>query len=187
MKKLAVMFTGVGYTCIKPLLYYTAAMAAECGYEVLRLDYGEDVHSFKGRTPEDLLPIIEIAKERSLKQLESVSWQEYDDIVFISKSIGTTIACQVEQELKLAVRQFLMTPITATIPYLEQVQGIFFAGTSDPYIEEALILSAAEKYSEKVGMIFSGCNHSLEKKGCTENNVKNLLEILKKLEKFLKK
>ena len=33
MKKLAIIFPGVGYTCTKPLLYYTASMAAERGYE----------------------------------------------------------------------------------------------------------------------------------------------------------
>ena len=37
MKKLAVIFPGVGYTCTKPLLYYTASMAAERGYEIIRL------------------------------------------------------------------------------------------------------------------------------------------------------
>ena len=29
MKKLAIMFPGVGYTCVKPLLYYTASAAAD--------------------------------------------------------------------------------------------------------------------------------------------------------------
>ena len=29
MKKIAVFFPGVGYTCDKPLLYYTASMAAQ--------------------------------------------------------------------------------------------------------------------------------------------------------------
>ena len=51
MKKLAVIFPGVGYTCTKPLLYYTASMAAERGYEIIRLDYGQDIHTFHGRTP----------------------------------------------------------------------------------------------------------------------------------------
>ena len=40
MKKLAIIFPGVGYTSTKPLLYYTASMAAERGYEIIRLDYG---------------------------------------------------------------------------------------------------------------------------------------------------
>ena len=56
MKKLAVIFPGVGYTCTKPLLYYTASMAAERGYEIIRLDYGQDIHTFHGRTPAELEP-----------------------------------------------------------------------------------------------------------------------------------
>lgn len=34
MKKIAVLFPGIGYTCDKPLLYYSAKLAAEKGYEV---------------------------------------------------------------------------------------------------------------------------------------------------------
>lgn len=56
-KKLAVIFPGVGYTCAKPLLYYTAQLAGEYGYEVLRLDYGDDIHKFRGRTMDDLIPL----------------------------------------------------------------------------------------------------------------------------------
>ena len=101
MKKLAVIFPGVGYTCTKPLLYYTASMAAEHGYEIIRLDYGQDIHTFHGRTPAELEPIIKLAIKRTLPQLENVLFSEYDDIIFISKSIGTTIACQLESALSL--------------------------------------------------------------------------------------
>ena len=101
MKKLAVIFPGVGYTCTKPLLYYTASMAAERGYEIIRLDYGQDIHTFHGRTPAELEPIIKLAIKRTLPQLENVPFSEYDDIIFISKSIGTTIACQLETALQL--------------------------------------------------------------------------------------
>ena len=114
MKKLAVIFPGVGYTCTKPLLYYTASMAAERGYEIIRLDYGQDIHTFHGRTPAELEPIIKLAIKRTLPQLENVPFSKYDDIIFISKSIGTTIACQLETALQLKgkVHQFLMTVIS---------------------------------------------------------------------------
>ena len=118
MKKLAIIFPGVGYTCTKPLLYYTASMAAERGYEIIRLDYGQDIHTFHGRTPTELEPIIKLAIKRTLPHLENLPFSEYDDIIFISKSIGTTIACQLETALQLKgkVHQFLMTPIPSTHP-----------------------------------------------------------------------
>lgn len=180
MKKLAVMFPGVGYTCEKPLLYYTASAAADYGYEILKLDYGQDIHTFRGRTPSDLEPVTKLALRRVLQQLNGIEFQEYEDILFISKSIGTVVACEVEKQLKLkgTVRHFLMTPIPATIPYLKHVNGVFFSGTADPYISENIIRSAARQHSEKTGGIFEGCNHSLEQKGDTLGNLKNMRQII---------
>lgn len=180
MKKLAVMFPGVGYTCMKPLLYYTASAAEDRGYEIMRLDYGQDIHTFCGRTPLELEPVTRLALRRVLQQLNGFDFQEYEDILFISKSIGTVIACEVEKELKLEghVRHFLMTPIPATVPYLKHVNGVFFSGTADPYISENMVRSVARQYSAKAGGIFEKCNHSLERKGDTLGNLKNMRQII---------
>jgi phosphoglycolate phosphatase len=180
MKKLAVIFPGVGYTCEKPLLYYTASVAADKNYEIIRLDYGPDIHSFRGRTPMELEPVTALALKRCMNKIQEIDFQEYEDIVFISKSIGTVIACELEKRLDLTgkVRQFLMTPIPASIPYLKQVNGIFFSGTADPYIPEKTVRQAARLYPEKTGGIFENCNHSLEQKGDTMGNLQNLHKIL---------
>lgn len=180
MKKLAVLFPGVGYTCTKPLLYYTASAAADHDYEILRLDYGQDIHSFRGRTPEDLAPVIRLALKRALHQLEQTDFRQYDRILFISKSIGTVIACESEKQLHLEgkVRHFLMTPIPSTLPYLKHADGIFFSGTSDPYISESEVRKAARRYPNKTGGIFEGCDHSLERRGDTLGNLKNLKQIV---------
>ena len=39
MKKLLVLFPGVGYSTARPLLYYAKRMGPEKGYEVLELEY----------------------------------------------------------------------------------------------------------------------------------------------------
>ena len=187
MKKLAVIFPGVGYTCTKPLLYYTAAMAAEHDYEIIRLDYGQDIHTFHGRTPAELEPVIKLAIKRTLPQLENVPFNDYADIIFISKSIGTTISCQLEGALSLRgkVKQFLMTPIPSTLRYLSDINGLFFAGTADPYMPENKIRAAARNFPEKTGGIFEDCNHSLEQKGDTLGAIRNLRLIVECLEKML--
>ena len=71
-----------------------------------------------------------------------------------------------------------MTPIPSTLPYLKDADGIFFSGTSDPYISESEVLKAAKQYPDKTGGIFEGCNHSLERKGDTLGNIKNLKQII---------
>lgn len=187
-KKLAVIFPGVGYTCAKPLLYYTAQLAGEYGYEVLRLDYGADIHSFRGRTMDDLVPVIDSAQERILPRLREISEEEYGEILMISKSIGTVIACRIQEELgwkKGHVRHFWMTPIPLTLPYLAEAEGYFLAGTGDPYISRELVEEAAAGYPDKNGGIFPGCNHSLEIPGDTKGNIRNLSEVIEKLRTML--
>lgn len=187
MKKLAVIFPGVGYTCAKPLLYYGASVAADHGYEILRLDYGQDVHTFRGRTPLELEPVISLALKRTLRLLQDTQFQEYDEIIFVSKSIGTVIACETEKKLILTdkVRHFLLTPVPAAIPYLKNVKGVFFCGTADPYIPEKTVRTAARMYPEKTGGIFENCNHSLEQPGDTLGNLENLKKVMECLKWFL--
>ncbi len=187
MKKLAVIFPGIGYTCAKPLLYYTASAAADHDYEILRLDYGQDIHTFCGRTALELEPVTKLALKRTLRQLQAVPFQEYEKIIFISKSIGTVIACESEKQFSLTdkVRHFLLTPIPAAMPYLKQANGVFFSGTADPYIPEKTIRQAARLYPEKTGGIFEGCDHSLEKKGNIMGNLINLGKVIECLQWML--
>jgi hypothetical protein len=67
LKRTAVIFPGIGYTCKRPLLYYTAAMAEEHGYDVIRLDYGEDIHSMKCRDLETMNGVAAQGVERALR------------------------------------------------------------------------------------------------------------------------
>ena len=184
-KKLAVLFPGIGYTCMKPLLYYTAQAAQAHGYEILRLDYGEDIHAFRGRTEEELQPLYEMAVGRVMKTLRSVNWEIYQDILFISKSIGTAVACETARQLKLDALQFLMTPIRQTLSYLGMIRGCFVAGTADPVLDVVLLQKAAEEYPDKAGIIFEGCNHSLEKKDDTAGNIHRLGEVVELMERLL--
>lgn len=186
-KKLAVIFPGIGYTCAKPLLYYTAASAGDLGYEVIRLDYGQDIHNYKGRGANDLDSIAELALGRVTSVISGIDFLSYKRVVFISKSIGTVIACKVQELFceNIELKQFLLTPIPASLPYLPHINGLFFSGTADPYISSSLVVSAAKDYPDKVGKIYPGCNHSLEQKGNTLKNIQTISEIVSILQSFL--
>ena len=94
--KLAVFFPGIGYHCDKPLLYYSRKLVAEAGYETaLTLDYslaGSDITGNIRGNREKMQQAFSYLYEQAVKQLSSVNWQDYDEIIFISKSIGTVIA-----------------------------------------------------------------------------------------------
>ena len=81
MKKIAVFFPGIGYTCEKPLLYYTASMARDYGYEAVTLDYGQDIHSTRGRSPQELEQITKLAIKRIIPKILSLNLNDYDDVV----------------------------------------------------------------------------------------------------------
>lgn len=180
MKKIAVFFPGIGYTCDKPLLYYTASMARDYGYEVVTLDYGQDIHSTRGRTPHELEQITKLALKRIIPRILELNLNSYDDVVFVSKSIGTTIALEVEIGVKPVkpFRHFLFTPLETTLPYISKANAIFFSGTSDPYIQTDVVRTAGRKYASKNGGIFEKCNHSLEIPGDTIGNLERLTQIM---------
>lgn len=185
MRKIAVVFPGVGYTVEKPLLYYTASEAKDAGYQLLKLDYGEEIHSFQGRSEAGLESLMEKAKNKVKEQLEVIDWGQYEKILFISKSIGTTLACWVEKELGIRVKHCLLTPIPLTIPYLSEADGLVFVGMADPYMKKKVVEQVVKEYPEKVGEVFFDCNHSLERPGHTILNLKNVKKVVKKLKKMI--
>ena len=125
MKKLAVIFPGIGYHADKPLLYYARKLATEAGYEEqIKIEYTCTQKKIRGdkekmkKTFEELYAQAECA-------LKDVKWDEYDDVLFISKSIGTvismTFACRnfatianTDNNSTCTLRQILYTPLEAT-------------------------------------------------------------------------
>ena len=47
-KKLAIFFPGIGYHNDKPLLYYSRKLAAEAGFQCVRVDYNGFASEIKG-------------------------------------------------------------------------------------------------------------------------------------------
>lgn len=176
MKKLAVLFPGMGYTCAKPLLYYADALCAEHGYEVVKLDYGQ--------IPFDKKLAFEVASERIIPQVLGMNFEGYDDIVFVSKSLGTALAGTACEKLPYPIRNFYMTPVPESLLVMHH-NGITLSGSKDPWApdHEAMRRGAEERgipfYS------FPGANHSLEV-GNVQENLLNMKRVMEFLEGFLK-
>ncbi|MCI2048755.1 MAG: hypothetical protein LKJ76_03440 [Lachnospiraceae bacterium] len=188
MNKTAIIFPGIGYTCKRPLLSYTASMAGEHGYTVIRLDYGEDIHSLKCRDASAMEAVADKGVERALSVLEKQDLSECGDILMISKSVGTVIAVRTAQKLGIAdkTRHFMITPIPATLPCIAGTDCVFVSGTGDPYITADEVRRAAAENPDKVLRLFEGCNHSLEQEGHTLANLHNLEVVVRLLEQQLR-
>lgn len=108
----------------------------------------------------------------------------YNDVLFVSKSIGTVIAASYVQKYGLKkVRHILYTPLAQTYLFAPD-HAISFIETADPWnnTDEIIRLSNADHIPITV---YEGCNHSLEC-GDTLKNIENLKDIMKRTMNFCK-
>lgn len=184
--KLAIFFPGIGYHCDKPLLYYSRKLADEAGYKsILTLDYSLAGSNITGNIRSDrekMQQAFSYLYEQAAKQLSSINWQDYDEIIFISKSIGTVIASAFAQHEKISCRQILYTPLCETYDFRPQ-NAIAFLGTSDPWsnIEKVTDISGEQKIPL---FLYPDANHSLETKD-TLRNIKTLQDVMEETKRFL--
>ena len=88
MKRIAVVFPGIGYTLDKPLLYYGRKLLKKSGYEEIKLlDYtGLGSVSIKGNA-DKMAKAFDVIYSKTEEYLKDIHWEEYDELLFLSKSI----------------------------------------------------------------------------------------------------
>lgn len=199
--KLAVIFPGIGYTADKPLLYFGRRIAVEYGYEVRIMDYKGFPPKVKGdrnRMEESFF----IALRQAEEMLAGVDFTEYDDIVFIGKSIGTIVAAKIaadaaagtsseaaagtapESPAKARIRQVLYTPLEDTFRF-PIGEAIAFTGDDDPWVgKENSRIPALCKERGIPCRLVPHANHSLESKDVFAD-MKELRKVMKETEAFL--
>lgn len=172
--KIAVFFPGIGYRFEKPLLYYSKKLAKECGYDtLLDVDYQiRKTTNIRGNANK-MQEAFEEACASAEKILASVSWKEYDEIVFISKSIGTAVAAYFANFYQLQAKQIYYTPLAQTF-LADPAPGIAFCGTADPWVPEPDDVLCRCAKANIQSYRFEGADHSLEGNDTMEN-----IEILK--------
>ena len=199
MKKLAVVFPGIGYHKDKPLLYYSSRLVKNEGYEIIDVSYHDLPEKIRG-DQEKMMLSAKIAYGQTEEQLASVDFGAYDEIIFIGKSIGTVMLTRYVSEHGIKAKQIWYTPVEATLDfYPGNVKGvdssgsgnsssdpsdvIMFIGDDDPWSD---VDKVKEKSDEKGVRWFSysGCNHSLE---CNDvdRNIQIISDVMKKTAEFI--
>lgn len=182
--KLAVLFPGIGYTCDKPLLYYAGKLAEKNGFEVKPVPYKNFPQKEKGDRKK-MEQSFQIAVEQSEEILKEIKWDQYEDIVFISKSVGTIVAAYFMKQHKINGRSISFTPLEDTFTFAEG-EGIMFHGTSDPWVKDS---ENIRQGCNKIGQtlyITENANHSLET-GDVLYDMKNMVSLMERVEEFLQK
>ncbi|WP_022763402.1 hypothetical protein [Butyrivibrio sp. AD3002] len=181
-KKIAVFFPGIGYHNDKPLLYYARKLAAEAGYEDCKnINYTSKPKKIRG-DKEKMKESFETLYREADEALRGIRFDDYDDILFISKSIGTAIAVSYcEKNAVKNVRHILYTPLEETFNVIkepEKLNAIAFIGSADPWSDPLKVVDMAEGYGIPIHL-YEGANHSLETDD-TLNNIRILEDVMEK-------
>lgn len=159
MKKIACLFPGIGYTCDKPLLYYSWKLLKGMGWEVVPVPYSGFPSGVKGH-PEKMRQAAQMALEQAEEMLKGITWSEYSDILLIGKSVGTVASAAYARRHRIPCRHIFFTPVEETFRFVDH-PAIVFHGTADPWadtkeIERSCAAKAIPLYETE------NANHSLE-------------------------
>ena len=175
MKKIACVFPGIGYTCDKPLLYYSWKLLKGLDWEVVPVPYTGFPPGVKGNA-EKMQQSAHMALEQAEEMLQDIEWSEYSDILLIGKSVGTVVCAAYAQRHRLKCRQILFTPVEATFQFASK-KSIVFHGTADPWVNTKTI----EDCCHQMGIPLyktENANHSLET-GDVDLDIKNMRKTMK--------
>lgn len=187
MKKLAAFFPGIGYGNDRSLLYFSRKLAQKYGYAPLLVSY-RDLPGDAKSSKEKMQECIRLAMGQAEQTLSDANLSQYDEILFVGKSIGTVIAACLAEKSGLAsrIRQILYTPLEESfksgIP-----DGIVFTGGNDPWVggKDSRIVSICEEKGIPCFPV-PDANHSLETDDPIRD-IKNLKKIMRETERFIRK
>lgn len=183
LKKLAVICPGIGYTEDKPLLYHSRRIAEAHGYEILTIRYSGLPKKVRGDRKK-MEKSYQLALEQTEDALAEIRAEDYEDILFIGKSIGTVVATAAAERLVQAdrIRFLLFTPLEQTFS-LHIHDAIVFTGDNDPWVggKESRISDLCREKNLPYYLIPGG-NHSLE----TNEPMKDLTQLVRIMEEIQK-
>lgn len=105
-KSFVVIFPGGDGSCDKPLIHYARKAALIAGHDVLCLSYG------RKEPVKSLVDSLEVETKECYDAICKCISENYRNIYFISKSLGTGIAGRISRELGYdKVNNIFLTPI----------------------------------------------------------------------------
>ena len=190
--KLAILFAGFSYTCNHPLLYYSKTIAQEEEYDVLAIDleyYRNKVFLSLNEEEQDSYFEKDV---QTVKDFLCTYSTRYNELVFIGKSLGTSIIRRLLDTALLSEKSsyVLLTPGSEwkkTIEALEKVNSrvLVIGSIQDKHFSIPERERLYDRSNIEIIELEEG-SHSLET-GVYEKDVEILKEVMKKVQGFMKR
>ncbi|MER2183756.1 MAG: alpha/beta hydrolase [Clostridia bacterium] len=181
MKKIACLFPGIGYTCDKPLLYYSWKLLKGLGWEIIPVQYSGFPPGVKGNA-EKMQQCAHMALEQAEEMLQEIDWAECSDILFVGKSVGTVVCAAYAKRHGLNCRQILFTPVEAAFQFAGR-KAIAFHGTADPWADTKVIEQSCRELDIPLYET-ENANHSLET-GDVDADIKEMRKVMKTVREYV--
>jgi hypothetical protein len=169
---LAILFPGRNYTIDAPVMWYSARAAFDAGCDVLGVEYGYQAN----RTELDSNDLDYLVDEVA-GALNNLMRDQYSNVVFIGKSIGTIVQTEVLQKVAFPVRNHVfLTPLKDIIPVIRASKNaLVLVGDHDKAFGRSDIAQITDLSNVKL-RVFPGANHELE-----NNDYRDSIDILKQI------
>lgn len=174
MKKLIVFFPGAGYGMDFPLLYYTDFLFETNGYKRIQMNY----QNILARAEISLEEKLQVLREYTWSQTQNINFSEYEEIVFLSKSIGSIEAGIIAEKLNVPVKQIFLTPVEEAAKYLRRNSYVVI-GTNDKAYR--FYKTCCEEKGVKA-LYIEDADHSLEIAGKPYESIRVLEDVMRFIE-----
>lgn len=174
MKKLVIMFPGVGYTMDCPLLYYASFLYEAKGYEQIHMKYNNIFFEPDLTREEKSLRVRGYVWEK----VKEIDFNLYDEVVFLSKSVGTVEAGFLAEKLGIDIVQIYLTPVPDAFPYIKEKDTVVM-GTADEVYPECKAYCDKQEIRP---LYIEGANHSLEVEGKLFESLEILRDVMRYIE-----
>jgi hypothetical protein len=192
IEKIAILYPGYSYSLKSPVFAYLIDLLRIYKYHILGIDYRYNENN-------EFLTMSEDEKDEWIDKdsilignyvLENIKM--YSKVMIIGKSLGTTIMMkQVKNNLiPKKVNLVWLTPGThykevyKTI-YETENKSLLIYGNKDQFVDEKFIAKLKERSGLEIREI-NNAGHSFDTEEDVERSIKNLLEVIKAIKKFMK-
>ncbi len=171
---IAVCFPGTGFTCKEALFVRLSEQYVKRGYDLIRLDFSH----IPFREIESLEEAIAVSQRAVKRQLAIVPFGEYEDIVFISKSLGTILAAHAERDYGIHPRQLYLTPLHRTLSLIRPETRVIsmVLGTQDRFLTGKQLARFCDEKGYRYCLV-DGVSHSLKDDADTERTARIIEQI----------
>ncbi len=157
-KSLVVFFPGGNNSCERPIFHYLTRFFIDENKDVICISY-KNITKREDSYEEKINSLTSGINEAILKTNKI-----YSDIIFISRSFGNIVSCELKKRYSINVfKSIYISPTSPALKFFDEYPGFIITSTNDEYLTKDEINELSKLGDERLLILNEG-NHSLETK-----------------------